>query len=51
MPGQIRPNEKLAKVVYELLKTNKDRRQKNTEIPDERQRREWASTYNKSLAR
>lgn len=51
MPGQIRPNEKLAKVAYEILKTSKDSRQKNTELPTERQRREWAATYNKSLAR
>ncbi len=44
MPGQIRPDEKLAKIVYKVLKTPKDLQQKNTVKPTERQMREWYST-------
>jgi hypothetical protein len=41
MPGQIRPNKKLMKVAYDILKTNDNARQCNErEISEERQR-EW----------
>lgn len=51
MPGQIRPIPSLAKVAYKLLKTEKQLQQKDTPMPTERQRQEWASTYMKSYVR
>jgi hypothetical protein len=51
MAAQIRPIPKLAKVAYQLLKTDKGLQQKNTTQPTERQRQEWATTYSKSNVR
>jgi hypothetical protein len=51
MPGQLRPDPKLTKIAYAILKTEKNQRQKNTTIPTERQRREWSTTYMKSNIR
>lgn len=41
MPGAIRPNEKLAKIVYKLLKTPKEMQQHNTRKPTEEQKQRW----------
>lgn len=43
MAGQIRPNKKMAKIVYSLLKTPKELQQQDTKKPTERQIREWQS--------
>lgn len=51
MPAQLRPDMKLAKVAYKLLKTPKDQEQKNTPNPTEKQRREWQTTYAQSANR
>ncbi len=51
MAQGIRPNAKLSKIAYKLLQTDKDLQQKNTYMPTERQRKEWASTYTKSNIR
>jgi len=41
MAGQIRPDKKLMKLAYKILKTPKDRQQDNKK-PTERQMREWS---------
>lgn len=41
MAGQLRPDKKLMKLAYKLLKTPKDRQQENKK-PTERQMREWS---------
>jgi hypothetical protein len=41
MPGQLRPDEKLAKIAYSLLKTPKDQQQKNDPKPTEEQLHRW----------
>lgn len=51
MAQSIRPNDKLSKIAYKILNTDKDVQQKNTYVPTERQKKEWASTYTKSNIR
>lgn len=51
MPAQLRPIPALTKVVYKILKTEKDLQQKNTTNPTEKQKREWATTYSKTNVR
>ena len=51
MPAQLRPDMKIAKIAYKLLKTQQDLQQKNTPLPTEKQREEWQTTYSKSAAR
>jgi len=51
MPAQIRPIAKLSKMLYSILKTPDVLQQKNQPQPTERQRKEWASTYSKSMTR
>jgi hypothetical protein len=51
MPAQLRPDKKLAKIVYKLLNTQTDLQQRNTPLPTEKQREEWQTTYSKSAAR
>ena len=41
MPGSIRSNKKAMKIAYELLKTPKDRQQKNEKKPSIKRLREW----------
>ncbi len=45
MPGQVRPNMKLAKIVYKIQKTDKDQQQRNEPEPSDRRRKEWQATY------
>lgn len=41
MPGQIRPEKKLMKVVYEILKTPKPLQQKLDKEPDQKRLNAW----------
>jgi hypothetical protein len=41
MPGQIRSNKTAMKIVYNILKTPKEKWQKNQKNPPERLRKEW----------
>lgn len=41
MPGQIRPNKQLAKIVYAILKTPKNMQQKTNPIASDKQKLEW----------
>lgn len=41
MPGQLRPNMKLAKIVYKLLKTPKDQQQKAHPQASDKHIRQW----------
>lgn len=41
MPGMIRPNKKMAKLAYKILKTPKDQRQENQPRPSERHVFSW----------
>ncbi len=41
MPGAIRPNLKMAKLAYKILKVPKDRQQDNQKKPDKRRIQEW----------
>jgi len=41
MPGAPRPNEKCAKIAYNILNTPKDKRQDNQRRPDPKKIREW----------
>lgn len=41
MAGQIRPDEKLAKLAYKLLGTPKDQQQKDTPKPTDDQKKRW----------
>jgi hypothetical protein len=41
MPGQIRPDKKMMKTVYTILKTPKKLQQSNTEEPNPRRLNEW----------
>lgn len=41
MPGMIRPDKQLAKIVYRELKTPKDLQQKDTPIASKKQKYEW----------
>lgn len=41
MPGAVRPNKKMAKLAYKILKTPKDQQQENQPRPSERHVREW----------
>jgi hypothetical protein len=47
----IRPDSKLNKIAYKILQTEKTLQQKNTYMPTEKQKKEWASTYTKSNIR
>jgi hypothetical protein len=47
----MRPIPALAKVAYKILKTEKDLQQKETYMPTEKQRKEWATTYTKANVR
>lgn len=49
--AQLRPDPKLAKLLYKIMNTPKDLQQKNTTEPTERQIKEWKSTYTKSSIR
>jgi hypothetical protein len=51
MAAQIRPIPKLSKVMYKILKTEKDLQQRNTHQPTERQLKEWSSTTTKTNVR
>ena len=51
MTQAIRPNAKLSKIAFDLLKINKDQQQKNDLNPSLRRKKEWASTYTKSNIR
>lgn len=44
MPQALRPIPKMAKVVYDILKTPKNMQQHTTKQPTEKQKREWAQT-------
>ncbi len=48
MAQGIRPDMKLAKIVYKILQTDKTLQQKNTYHPTERQIKQWESQYSKS---
>lgn len=48
MPVQLRPNLKLAKVVWKVLNTPKDLQQKNQTKPTERQEQTWRATSSTS---
>jgi hypothetical protein len=41
MPGQIRPDEKLLKVVNKILQKPKERRQKNEKEPSDKRVDRW----------
>jgi hypothetical protein len=41
MPGQIRPDKKLMKLVYKILKTPKNLQQENQTIASHKRQREW----------
>ena len=41
MPGQIRPDEKMMKVVYKILKTPKKLQQRNEREPSDRRLQSW----------
>lgn len=41
MPGQIRPNKKLMKVAYSILKTNDTMQQCNQPHVSEERKKEW----------
>ena len=41
MPGQIRPNQKLVKVLNKILKKPKNLNQKNERQPDDKRREQW----------
>lgn len=41
MPGQIRPDEKLVKVVNEIIKKPKDKQQKNEKEPSAERLDRW----------
>ena len=51
MPAQLRPDMKLAKLAYKLMKVEKDQQQKPNPSPSDERKKEWASTYTKSAAR
>ena len=48
MPGAIRPDKKLMKIAYTILKTNDNMRQKNETSPTEERRKEWRSDSDKA---
>lgn len=41
MPGQIRPNSKATKIAYAILKTPKDKRQRNEPKPSQEMMKRW----------
>lgn len=41
MPGGIRPNKAAMKIAYDILKTPKDKRQRNEPHPSEKLRKIW----------
>jgi hypothetical protein len=41
MPGSIRPSGKAMKIAYQILKTPKEKQQKNQPVAPEKLRREW----------
>lgn len=41
MPGMIRPNKKMAKIAYKILKTPKDLRQNAQKRPSDKMVRAW----------
>ncbi len=48
MPVQLRPNLKLAKVVWKVLGTPKDLQQKNQAEPTQRQAQSWRASSSTS---
>lgn len=41
MPGQIRPDKKMIKVLNQILEKPKDLQQKNEKVPSEKRRQAW----------
>ena len=41
MPGMIRPDKKMMKLAYQILKTPKDQQQKDQPIATKKQKYEW----------
>lgn len=48
MPGQIRPDEKVAKILNKILKTPKEKQQDNQKEPSEKLKKEWFTDSSQS---